>query len=193
SERPRDQVDELLRNYHTLKGVVNALGLWPIGDQLHKLEDLLEALAGSSILPPLRAITGALLPFHGDLRRQLRTVAQGYVEVTPGRLEGRFTRLSSRASRSTSASSIQPGSQSPSRGSRLGDGSEANDAASAAPDRRNLRVSIDRLDALMNLAGELVINRSRLLSRIDWLRGLQVELGRSCRHVVDIVEKFRDD
>ncbi|HEY0988859.1 MAG TPA: chemotaxis protein CheW, partial [Kofleriaceae bacterium] len=192
SERPRDQISELLRNYHTLKGVVNALGLWPIGDQLHKLEDLLEGLAGSSILPPLRAITGVLLPFHGDLRRQLRTVAQGYVEVTPGRLEGRFSRLSTRASRATSQSSLQPPSRAPSR-SRLGEGSDANDAASAAPDRRNLRVSIDRLDALMNLAGELVINRSRLLSRLDWLRGVQVDLGRSARHVVDLVEKFRDD
>src|SRR5262249_25955081 len=65
--------------------------------------------------------------------------------------------------------------------------------ASAAPDRRNLRVSIERLDALMNLAGELVINRSRLLSRIDWLRGLQVDLGRSSRHMLELVEKFRDD
>jgi chemosensory pili system protein ChpA (sensor histidine kinase/response regulator) len=194
SERPRDQIAELLRNYHTLKGVVNALSLRPIGDQLHLLEDLLESLDGSAILPPLPAIVGVLLPFHGELRRQLRTVRQGYVELVPGRLAGRLTRLLARASRSTAASNVGAASQARSRGSRLGDGSEASDGgASTAPDRRNIRVSIDRLDALMNLAGELVINRSRLLSRIDWLRGLQVDLGRSSRHVLDIVEKFRDD
>jgi chemosensory pili system protein ChpA (sensor histidine kinase/response regulator) len=194
SERPTDQIGDLLRNYHTLKGVVNALGLWPIGDQLHKLEDLLEGLTASAIMPPMRAITGVLLPFHAELRRQLRTVAQGYVEVVPGRLESRFARVSITASRATSGSSIQLSPSPRSRGSRLGTGSEASEAgASVAPDRRNLRVSIDRLDALMNLAGELVINRSRLLSRIDWLRGLQVDLGRSCRNVVDLVEKFRDD
>lgn len=194
SERPTDQIGDLLRNYHTLKGVVNALGLWPIGDQLHKLEDLLEGLTASPIMPPLRAITGVLLPFHGELRRQLRTVPQGYVEVVPGRLESRFARVSVTASRATSGSSIQLSPAPRSRGSRIGAGSEASDAAaSAAPDRRNLRVSIERLDALMNLAGELVINRSRLLNRIDWLRGLQVDLGRSCRNVVDMVDKFRDD
>ncbi|HSS01071.1 MAG TPA: Hpt domain-containing protein, partial [Kofleriaceae bacterium] len=196
SDRPADQIGDLLRSYHTLKGVVNALGLWPIGDQLHKLEDLLESMTASSVLPPLRAITALLLPFHGELRRQLRTVAQGYVDVVPGRLESRFARMSSIASRQTSASSIAPSvpSRARSRGSRLGEGSEASEvAAAAAPDRRNLRVSIDRLDALMNLAGELVISRSRLLNRIDWLRGLQVDLGRSARHVVELVDKFRDD
>src|SRR5262249_40488016 len=196
-ERPGDQIGELLRNYHTLKGVVNALGLWPVGDQLHKLEDLLEELSASPVMPPPRAIAGLLLPLHGELRRQLRTVTHRYVGVVPGRREARFARLVARSSRGTSTSSIQAPSQSRSRGSRdsrLGEGSEANDGgASTAPDRKNLRVSIDRLDALMNLAGELVINRSRLLSRIDWLRGLQVDLGRSCRHVVDLVDKCRDN
>src|SRR5204863_9895804 len=67
SDRPADQIGDLLRSYHTLKGVVNALGLWPIGDQLHKLEDLLEGMTASSVLPPLRAITAVLLPFHGEL------------------------------------------------------------------------------------------------------------------------------
>jgi chemosensory pili system protein ChpA (sensor histidine kinase/response regulator) len=203
SDRPNDQIGELLRCYHTLKGVVNALGLWPIGDQLHKLEDLLEGLRASSILPPLPAIVSVLLPLHAELRRQLSTVRHGYVEIMPGRLETRFARLRKRATRSTLAStspSRSPSQRSASQPSHragrslLGDGSEVGgDAASAAPDRRNIRVSIDRLDALMNLAGELVINRSRLLSRIDSLRGLQTDLGRSCRQVVDIVEKFRDD
>jgi chemosensory pili system protein ChpA (sensor histidine kinase/response regulator) len=189
SDRPKDHIGELLRNYHTLKGVVNALGLVPIGDQLHEIEDLLEKLAASPILPPLRAIAGVLLPLHGELRRQLRTVRHGYVEAEPGRLAARFARLLTRATRSTAASGPVV-----SRASRLGDGSESGDTgASAAPDRKNLRVSLDRLDALMNLAGELVINRSRLLSRIDGLRGLQVDLGRSSRRVLDVVEKFRDD
>lgn len=202
SEQPVADLGELLRGYHTLKGVVNALGLQSIGDQLHELEDLLESLAGSAILPPPPAIAGLLLPFHGELRRQLRTVRHGYVDMVPGRLAGRIARLLAGASRAGSASVMHtttgsvrlPSGRSRNPVSRLGEGSEAgHTGASAAPDRRNLRVEIERLDALMNLAGELVINRSRLLSRIDWLRGLQVDLGRSTRRVIDIVEKFRDD
>jgi chemosensory pili system protein ChpA (sensor histidine kinase/response regulator) len=194
SDRPRDQLGELLRNYHTLKGVVNALGVWPIGEQLHRIEDLLEGMTAASIMPPARAIASALLTFHGEIRQQLRTVRSGYVEVVAGRLEARIARLHEAATRSTSTSIVAPAplARTRTRASRLGEGSEAGDA-SAPLDRRNLRVSIDRLDALMNLTGELVINRSRLLSRVDWLRGLQVELGRSSRHVLDVVEKFRDD
>jgi chemosensory pili system protein ChpA (sensor histidine kinase/response regulator) len=193
SDRPREPIGELLRGYHTLKGVVNALGLQPIGDQLHRAEDLLERLAASTILPPLRTITSVLLWFHGELRRQLATVRLGYVELEPGRLDARLTRLLDRASQSASATGTRP-SQLGSWESRLGEGSEASAPVdSPAPDRRNLRVSLDRLDALMNLAGELVIGRSRLLGRIDWLRGLQVDLGRSSRRVIDVVEKFRDE
>jgi chemosensory pili system protein ChpA (sensor histidine kinase/response regulator) len=192
SDRPHDPIGELLRAYHTLKGVVNALGLQPIGDQLHRVEDLLERFGGSAILPPLRAITGVLLWFHGELRRQLATVRLGYVELEPGRLDARLTRLLHRAS--PSASTGTRSSQLGSDESRLGEGSEASGPVdSPAPDRRSLRVSIDRLDALMNLAGELVISRSRLLGRIDWLRGLQLDLGRSSRRVIDVVERFRDD
>ena len=36
-----------------------------------------------AILPPLRAIVGTLLPFNGELRRQLRTVHHGYIELAP--------------------------------------------------------------------------------------------------------------
>ena len=192
AERPREPISALLRDYHTLKGVVNALGIAPVGEQLHKLEDLLGGLVAAPLMPPLRAIVGVLLPIHGELRRQLRTVALGYVDVVPDQLDSRTARLLARASRATSVGNSSPPARS--RGSRFGDGSEVSDAgASTAPDRRSIRVSVDRLDALMNLAGELVINRSRLLSRIDWLRGLQVDLGRSSRHVLEIVEKFRDD
>ncbi len=192
SDRPRDPIGELLRGYHTLKGVVNALGLQPIGDQLHRVEDLLERFTGSTILPPLRAITGVLLWFHGELRRQLATVPLGYVELDPGRLDARLTRLLQRASSSSSTGTRS--SQLGSAESRLGEGSEASTPIDGpVPDRRSLRVSIDRLDALMNLAGELVISRSRLLGRVDWLRGLQVDLGRSSRRVIDVVEKFRDE
>ena len=194
SERPHEQLGELLRSYHTLKGVVNALGLRPVGDQLHEVEDLLERLATSAILPPPRAIAGALLVTHGELRRQLRTVRLGYVELVPGRMAARLARVLTDPSRSGSASVSASAVRARSGGQSLGAGSEASGGgAAAAPDRQSIRVSIDRLDALMNLAGELVINRSRLLSRIDWLRGLQVELGRSSRHVLDIVEQFRDD
>src|SRR5262249_61352500 len=48
------------------------------------------------------------------------------------------------------------------------------------------------VDAWMTPAAGVGITRSRLLSRTDGLRGWQAALGRWSRHVLDLVEKFRD-
>jgi chemosensory pili system protein ChpA (sensor histidine kinase/response regulator) len=54
-------------------------------------------------------------------------------------------------------------------------------------------VATERLDNLMNLAGELVVSRSRLLARAASLREIQQELSRGGRRLLDSVEGFRDE
>jgi chemosensory pili system protein ChpA (sensor histidine kinase/response regulator) len=44
----------------------------------------------------------------------------------------------------------------------------------------------------MNLAGELVVSRSRLMSRLAALRGLQLDLSRSRRRLLEAVDSFRE-
>ncbi len=189
SERPKHDLANLLGNYHTLKGAVNAIGLRPTGDLVHKIEDFIETLQRSAIVPPLKGIVSLLLQAHADIRRNLKTLKSGYIEPMQGRWENRLRRVLAGDSRATS----MPASES--KQSRLGDGSEASgpSATTDHADRKSIRVSIDRLDALMNLAGELVINRSRLLSRIDTLQVQQGDLGRTSRRLTDIVERFREE
>ena len=50
-----------MRQVHTLKGVVNTVGLAPTGKLLHVVEDFLEALLAAPILPPMRKVTSLLL------------------------------------------------------------------------------------------------------------------------------------
>jgi len=59
-------------------------------------------------------------------------------------------------------------------------------------ERRYIRVATKRLDTLINLAGELVVNRSRLVGRVTTLRLLQAELGRSRQRFEQSVEAFRN-
>jgi chemosensory pili system protein ChpA (sensor histidine kinase/response regulator) len=189
SERPKDHIGGLLGTYHTLKGAVNAIGLRPTGDLIHRVEDFVETLQRAAIVPPLKGVVSVLLQVHGEIRRHLETLRHGYVEVMPGRWEERLRRVLSGESRATAV----PSSDHPD--SRFGDGSEASGPSGTTDhgDRRHIRVSIDRLDALMNFAGELVINRSRLLSRIEGLQLQQVDLGRTSRRLTDIVERFREE
>jgi chemosensory pili system protein ChpA (sensor histidine kinase/response regulator) len=186
SERPKDHLQTLLGTYHTLKGVVNSIGMRPTGDLIHRVEDFIEALRRAAIVPPLKGVVSALLQIHAEIRRNLKTVSAGYVEVAP-RWDDRLHRIIAGESRATSGMPPSDVSQ-----IQLGEGSEAS-GPTEGTDRKHIRVSIDRLDALMNLAGELVINRSRLLSRIDALQAQQGDLGRTSRRLTDIVERFRDE
>ncbi len=84
-------------------------------------------------------------------------------------------------------------------GSRAGksEKGDKSDSASAnegttPEERAYIRVATTRLDALMNLAGELVVSRSRMVNRVGTLRFLYSELGRSRIRLTDTVETFRD-
>lgn len=203
---PRQVIEALLRPYHTLKGAVNSIGLTPVGKELHRLEDFLELLSEGEVMPPPRALAAFLIEVQSGLRRNLRLAKQGYVETSLPRLEQRIETLRGRPTHGSSQAG-QTGSMIPShlsddRASRhsidsrasgpAGEGSnELFDSAHMA-ERRTLRVATERLDALMNLAGELVVSRSRLLSRVDAVRSLHRDLGRSRRRLVETIEHFRE-
>ena len=55
-----------------------------------------------------------------------------------------------------------------------------------------LRVGTSKLDSVMNLVGELIINRNRLARRLEDLSGLSDELAFSKGRLLGIVQDFRD-
>jgi chemosensory pili system protein ChpA (sensor histidine kinase/response regulator) len=192
SDTPKERVRALLRHYHTLKGVVNTMGLGPTGAVLHRAEDFLEEVIERPVLPSLRGIVSLLLQVQMDVRKNLRQAQHGYVETSLAAVDARATRLlggsvvedrSSRAPHSEASMHSQ-------------DSRSANDAASHGSvadgaDRRFIKVATERLDVLMNLAGELVVSRSRLLSKVGMLRSLQSELGRGSKRLVETIDAFR--
>jgi chemosensory pili system protein ChpA (sensor histidine kinase/response regulator) len=203
-----------MNTVHTLKGVLNTIGLGPAAQELHLVEDFLEGLAKAPILPPMRAVANLLLKVRTDVRKNLGQAKQGWIETSLPRLEARIARvlLGARGKADASvgaargASAIVPvkgasvHSLADARSQRSGVASRASNAAAGASqdagpggtDRKFIRVGTERLDALMNLAGELVVSRSRLLTRVGTLKGLQGELGRGSRRLVDAVDDFRD-
>jgi len=225
SNQPKEALAALMRHVHTLKGVVNTVGLGPTGEMLHRVEDLLESLSELAILPPMRAVATLLFGVQGDVRKHLRQAKEGYVEVDLPRLEARIARLlgrprasgeeatgaslagltvgahtggrlSTNASGSVAGASIHSihSANSVLSGAR---GHESRSASASSDDdqigRRTIRVATDRLDALMNLAGELVVSRSRMLTRVGTLRAMQQEIDFGHKRLVETIEGFSDE
>ncbi len=191
TDRPQPALEELFRHYHTLKGAVNTAGMTPTGRTLHLVEDFLESLKDSSVLPPPRAIATLLLKVQVDVRRQLRQSLQGFVEFSHAELSAAIRSVARGGSLALSLSAKVHPSQDLAghRNSVRSELSRGEDVA----ERRYIRVETERLDALMNLAGELVVSRSRLTNRAQLLKKQQQELSRSSHRLVESVDRFRDE
>jgi chemosensory pili system protein ChpA (sensor histidine kinase/response regulator) len=188
SDAPKDRLRALMRHYHTLKGVVNTMGLTPTGAVIHRVEDFLEEILARAVVPSMRGVVSLLLQVQVEIRKNLRQAPNGYVDTQMAAIEGRVARLlagstADEKSRGHSEASVHSGA-SASEG-------HAHASASDAADRRFIKVATERLDVLMNLAGELVVNRSRLLSKVTLLRTLQLELGRGSKRLLETVDAFR--
>jgi chemosensory pili system protein ChpA (sensor histidine kinase/response regulator) len=188
SSRPKEVLEDLLRQIHTLKGAANTVGLKPLGRMLHRVEDFIEELLEAAILPPLRGLASLLLDVQARTRRNLAEAGQGSVETDPAALEAQIEALrqpvgAAAASHGSSSVRLRPlrDSQRSMTGDELDPGS-----------RRTVRVPTERLDALMNLTGELVVSRSRLARRVLGLRGLQRDLSAGRNRLLGVVDRFRD-
>ena len=164
----------------------------------------------AAILPPMRTLANLLLGVQGDVRKHLKQAKDGYVEMDLPRLEARIARLLGRrpAVSGDEAGPASRASHVPTKAgasihsihsvrSTAGERSVEGRSQSAGSQddglgRRYIRVATDRLDALMNLAGELVVSRSRLLSRVGTLRTVQQEINFGHRRLVETVEGFSE-
>lgn len=185
--RPKPVLAEIFRLIHTLKGAVNTVGLAPTGKVLHTSEDFLEELTNAPTMPPMRNVATILIEVCKEVRNNLSTARQGWVDTSLGPL---VLRTESAMPLGTANVRSDQGARDPSRPSKTDSASSSE--GTSADERAYIRVATTRLDALMDLAGELVVSRSRMASRMGTLRVLSSELGRSRIRLTETVETFRD-
>jgi len=167
---PTDALRDLFRGYHTLKGSAHTVGFSEIGAAAHCAEDLLEKWHPETLLR--QAAATALL----RVQRALRQACAGDAAVpTPDWITTELTLQSTE-------SAAVPGTDTFNQVGAGGDGIDQ---------RRSLRIAADQLDRLMRLAGELVVSRSRMTSRLGQLAGTQREMISSRERLVSTVEGFR--
>ena len=211
SEPDEAEIHALFRAVHTLKGAAYTVGCDVVGRMAHRAEDVLDAVRerrlpwSPALLDALFRATDAMKVLVGAPDATVGdagTVIEGAVQAlaalateeiaTPA--EPRPLELSEPVVRPAAATErIAPAtvSLSASPGPVAGIPAEIQ-----RPGRASIRVSVDRLDALMNLVGELVIARSRLdrrfrqLERLDDL--LTVSRARMSQAVRDFEGKYLD-
>ncbi len=150
-------VNALFRALHTLKGNAAMLGFSDIAEVAHRLESLCDRMRSQRTVQPQdvellfagRDLLGRLLAAParaqapsdmGDLLERLEAYAKPAQDDTEA-FEAEVARML--AEQSAAKAPVQPLPLQTGR-------------------RRTIRVDIERLDALLNLVGELVVNRTRI-------------------------------
>nr|WP_314478959.1 Hpt domain-containing protein [uncultured Pseudomonas sp.] len=150
------EVDNLMRDLHTLKGVARMVEIGPIGDLAHELEFLYELL-GAGRLPPSGALFSLLQNCHDRLAHMLDAVRLGQpLHAATALID--YIRNFSSAGLTDSAAGTSPVE------------TAASDGPAVAPERvpgDMVKVDAELLDDLGNLAGEHSIIRGRIEQQVN--------------------------
>jgi len=192
-----EEINKLFRAIHTVKGSAAQVGLKRLGGIAHRVEDLIGRLREGEI-DPLPQVIDLCLESVDVLKKtlhkqwaneaEMRTgvdsllnriaeVAPMDAEDAPVAAEVGATNRSTESETAASAHSAAP---------------KTGKAANAAAAAKSVRISLSRLDRMMNTVGELVINRTRMLGRVTELERLRDTLGFSKERLQGKVAEFQE-
>jgi chemosensory pili system protein ChpA (sensor histidine kinase/response regulator) len=199
-------VPALFRAVHTLKGAAYTVGCEPVAQIAHQAEDVLDAVRehrlrwSPAVLDTLYRATDAikaLLEASEVPSGDPATVIEGALQALAGLPLADAPTADGETVEAHETAVLEPTEPQPASfvpGPAPAPRTAGDTADASRPTRPTIRVNVGRLDALMNLVGELVIARSRLdrrfrqLERLDALLG--ASRGRMSRAVRDFEGKY---
>lgn len=160
-------VHQAFRHAHRLKGNAAAMGYDDLARLCHILEDLLDGVRDGTAEPTPERI-GALLEAADAVRAYvvgLRTGADGGPAARAAAERLRALSGAGQAATNGAAASVAAAGR-----AAAGGGAPAAPPGGAGASAQTIRVDLAKLDGLMNLAGELVVTKARLLRLSETLR-----------------------
>src|SRR5690242_4464058 len=136
--------NELFRIVHTLKGNASIVGIDELVQTAHAVEDLLDALRAGRVLATRNVIDGLFTALDA-----FRTILSGRSDVNSAEV----IRLVNLAQASGSDTPVSAAA--------------ANSGNQATADSNCIRVDLDKLDAIMNLAAEGAVAQARLRNALE--------------------------
>ena len=197
-----DEINRLFRAIHTLKGSAAQVGLKRLGAIAHRVEDLIGHLREGQIDPSpvvvdlcLESVDALKKCLHrqwadeSEMRAGVDSLLARIAEFAPEEPEeGEAPPEAVAAASSEQGAASQFGEPVTSVAMR-----QSGKAAGAAQgSAKSVRISLPRLDRMMNTVGELVINRTRMVGRVTELERLVDTLSFSKERLQGKVSEFQD-
>jgi chemosensory pili system protein ChpA (sensor histidine kinase/response regulator) len=213
SEPDSSHLNQLFRSMHTIKGAAYSVGVQPIGALSHKLEDLLvavregtrdwDSIVASAVLQGAEAIHAMLSAAEGrphklsnalDQTRTAFIVALGSTDLGLGELQAETTQSKNSVSTAVlneTKNTVQDGVVTTKAAPQAAP--QASENAHGTPGA-SLRVSLDKVEMLLDLSGETIIARSKFERLLGRYRALADQLeqakSRFDRTASDFVERY---
>ncbi len=192
-----DDIHRLFRSMHTVKGSAAQVGLHRLSAVAHRVEDLIGELRDGALQPNANIIDICLESvdvLKKFLHRQWSSDAEmrSAVDTLLARIEDLAPEGDSETKTEASHdAAAQAGSREEPAAQEQPDGSSSA-APRVLPQAKSVRISLERLDRMMNAVGELVINRTRMLGRLSELAKLVEILSFSKRRLSGKVGDFQE-
>jgi chemosensory pili system protein ChpA (sensor histidine kinase/response regulator) len=194
-----EEIHRLFRSVHTIKGSAAQVGLRRLGAVAHRLEDLIGQLRDGA-LQSNAEITDVCLQTLDALRKFLHRqwTSDDDMRFTVGPLLARIAQWVPEDLLEDAATGGEEGRPEVSE-AEVAPAVHANASPSGhgksgehGTQAKSVRISLSRLDDMMNSVGELVINRTRLVGRMAELKKLVEVLGISRKRLTDKVTEFQE-
>ncbi len=177
-----EEINKLFRAIHTVKGSAAQVGLKRLGGIAHRVEDLIGRLREGELEPLPQVIDLCLESVdvlkktlhkqwadETEMRTSVDSLLNRIAEVAP--MGEEELAVSNDASGAPESSESQAATITPAVAAKT------NKSPAAAAAAKSVRISLSRLDRMMNTVGELVINRTRMLGRVTELERLRDTFG----------------
>jgi chemosensory pili system protein ChpA (sensor histidine kinase/response regulator) len=188
-----EDINRLFRSMHTVKGSAAQVGLHRMSAVAHRIEDLIGRLR-DGVLKPSAEIVDICLQSVDILKKFLHRQWTSQEEMAAA-VDPLLSRIGELAPEEIEEAVSGEGSvhEAESEGGEEERPAAARKAAGAPlPQSKSVRISLDRLDRMMNAVGELVINRTRMLGRLSELSKLVEVLNFSKSRLSGKISDFQE-
>lgn len=183
---PREPLERAFGELHSLKGNCGFIGFGDMEDLSHQAEDALEALRARRARPDPKTIS-ALLSAIDVLRAAVQALPEG-----EGRIPDKDRSFGASNDSSLPAAPLSSELAAPQPIPKIEDGEAKPESGSKRAAKASIRVDLDKLDALMDLVGELILAETMVTHNPD-LEGHEFErFDKAAVHLNRITRSLQD-
>jgi chemosensory pili system protein ChpA (sensor histidine kinase/response regulator) len=190
-----EEINKLFRAIHTVKGSAAQVGLKRLGAIAHRVEDLIGRIRDGELDPTPQVIDLCLVSTD-VLKKTLQKQWADDAEMRTG-VDSLLAQIAEfapmdadEAGQAQSAQETAGAETSTALAARAQVSDKQQQAVAAAA--KSVRISLARLDRMMNTVGELVINRTRMVGRVTELERLVETLSFSKERLQGKVAEFQE-